>query len=173
MSVFAQTKTTTGRITDQQGQPVPFATILIKGTKTAASADADGNFTIKAKPGDILVVSGAGMTAKEASVTGSGPVNVQVSRKESNMTEVVVTALGIQRQAKELGYSTAKVSGKELTQAKPISAVNGLTGKVSGLQINTTNNGVFAPTRGNAARQSFADRQQPAADHRGWGHLLQ
>ena len=147
MSVFAQTKTTTGRITDQQGQPVPFATILIKGTKTAASADADGNFTIKAKPGDILVVSGAGMTAKEASVTGSGPVNVQVSRKESNMTEVVVTALGIQRQAKELGYSTAKVSGKELTQAKPISAVNGLTGKVSGLQVSTTNNGVFAPTR--------------------------
>jgi TonB-linked SusC/RagA family outer membrane protein len=147
LSVFAQTKTTTGRITDQQGQPVPFATILIKGTKTAAGADADGNFTIKAKPGDILVVSGAGMTSKEATVTGSGPVNVQVSRKESNMTEVVVTALGIQRQAKELGYSTAKVTAKELTQAKPISAVNGLTGKVSGLQINTTNNGVFAPTR--------------------------
>ncbi|MBS1662201.1 MAG: SusC/RagA family TonB-linked outer membrane protein [Bacteroidetes bacterium] len=147
ISLFAQTKTTTGRITDQQGQPVPFATVVIKGTKTAASADADGNFSIKAKSGDILVVSGAGMTAKEATVTGSGPVNVQVSRKESNMTEVVVTALGIQRQAKELGYSTAKVTGKELTQAKPISAVNGLTGKVSGLQISTTNNGVFAPTR--------------------------
>ncbi len=147
LSVFAQTKTTTGRITDQQGQPVPFATILIKGTKTAASADADGTFSIKAKPGDILIISGAGMAAREVAVSGSGPVNVQVSRKESNMTEVVVTALGIQRQAKELGYSTAKVSGKELTQAKPISAVNGLTGKVSGLQINTTNNCVFAPTR--------------------------
>lgn len=147
LSVFAQTKTTTGRITDQQGQPVPFATILIKGSKTAASADADGNFSIKAKQGDVLVISGAGMAAKEAAVSGNGPVNVQVSRKESNMTEVVVTALGIQRQAKELGYSTAKVTGKELTQAKPISAVNGLTGKVSGLQINTTNNGVFAPTR--------------------------
>jgi TonB-linked SusC/RagA family outer membrane protein len=147
MSVFAQTKTTTGRITDQQGQPVPFATVLIKGSRTAASADADGVFSIKTKSGDVLVISGAGMAAKEVAVTGSGPVNVQVSRKESSMTEVVVTALGIQRQAKELGYSTAKVTGKELTQAKPISAVNGLTGKVSGLQINTTNNGVFAPTR--------------------------
>jgi len=147
VSVFAQTKTTTGKITDQQGQPVPFATILVKGSKTAASADADGNFSIKTKPGDVLVISGAGMTAKEVTVPATGAVTVQVSRKESNMTEVVVTALGVQRQAKELGYSTAKVTGKELTQAKPISAVNGLTGKVAGLQINTTNNGVFAPTR--------------------------
>lgn len=60
---------------------------------------------------------------------------------------MVVTALGITRQAKELGYSTAKVTGKDLVQAKPISVVNGLTGKVSGLQINTVNNGLFAPTR--------------------------
>jgi TonB-linked SusC/RagA family outer membrane protein len=147
MSVFAQTKLTTGRITDQQGQPVPFVTIRIKGSKTGTSADADGNFSIKAKAGDVLIVSGAGLAPKEVSVTGTGAVMVQVSRKESNLTEVVVTALGIQRQAKELGYSTAKVTGKELTQAKPISAVNGLTGKVSGLQINTVNNGVFAPTR--------------------------
>ncbi len=147
LSVFAQTKTTVGRITDQTGQPVPFATISIKGTRTATSADADGNFSIKTKPGEVLLVTGTGLTAKEVSPTGAGMLVVQVSRKESNMTEVVVTALGIQRQAKELGYSTAKVTGKELTQAKPISAVNGLTGKVSGLQINTTNNGVFAPTR--------------------------
>ena len=146
-SVYAQTKTTTGRITDQQGQPVPFATIAIKGSKVATSADADGNFSIKTKPGEVLVISGTGFSAKEVSTAGTGLLVVQVSRKESNMTEVVVTALGIQRQAKELGYSTAKVTGKELTQAKPISAVNGLTGKVSGLQINTTNNGVFAPTR--------------------------
>ncbi|HMH20431.1 MAG TPA: SusC/RagA family TonB-linked outer membrane protein [Puia sp.] len=147
MSVFAQTKLTTGKITDQQGQPVPFVTIKIKGSKSGTSADAEGNFSIRTKAGDVLIISGAGLAAKEVAVPGSGPVAVQVSRKESNLTEVVVTALGIQRQAKELGYSTAKVTGKELTQAKPISAVNGLTGKVSGLQINTVNNGVFAPTR--------------------------
>jgi TonB-linked SusC/RagA family outer membrane protein len=147
ISVNAQTKTT-GKITDLTGQPVPFVTITIKGTKSATSADADGNFTLKAKPGDILVVSGAGLSAKEVTVGTTGTVLVQVTRKEASMAEVVVTgALGVQRQAKELGYSTAKISGKDLTQAKPISAVNGLTGKVSGLQINTVNNGVFAPTR--------------------------
>jgi len=144
---FAQTRTITGRVTDQQGQPVPFASIKIKGTKVGTAADGDGAFSIKAKVGDVLIVTGAGLTTKEATIGESGPVVVQVSRKESNLTEVVVTALGIQRQAKELGYSTAKVSGKDLTAAKPISAVNGLTGKVSGLQINTVNNGLFAPTR--------------------------
>jgi len=147
ISVHAQTKTTTGRVTDQQGQPVPFATVQVKGSKAATSADAEGNFSIKVKEGDVLVVSGAGFEAKTVTV-GAGAISVQVSRKESNMAEVVITgALGVQRQAKELGYSTAKISGKDLAQAKPISAVNGLTGKVSGLQINTVNNGVFAPTR--------------------------
>ncbi|GGB22521.1 SusC/RagA family TonB-linked outer membrane protein [Puia dinghuensis] len=148
VSVHAQTKTTTtGRVTDQQGQPVPFVTIQVKGTKAATSADADGYFSLKVKDGDVLVISGAGFESKTVTVSG-GTVNVQVSRKESNMAEVVVTgALGVQRQAKSLGYSTAKITGGDLTQAKPISAVNGLTGKVSGLQINTVNNGVFAPTR--------------------------
>src|SRR5579859_615351 len=147
ISVHAQTKTTTGKILDQQGQPVPFATIQVKGSKAATSADADGNFSIKAKEGDVLVISGAGFESKTVTV-GTGSISVSVSRKESNMAEVVITgALGVQRQAKELGYSTAKISGANLTQAKPISAVNGLTGKVSGLQINTVNNGVFAPTR--------------------------
>jgi len=147
ISVHAQTKTTTGRVTDQQGQPVPFATIQVKGSKAATSADAEGNFSLKVKEGDVLVISGAGFESKSVTV-GNGAVSVQVNRKESNMAEVVITgALGVQRQAKELGYSTAKISAKDLNQAKPISAINGLTGKVSGLQINTVNNGVFAPTR--------------------------
>ncbi|HEX3934703.1 MAG TPA: carboxypeptidase-like regulatory domain-containing protein, partial [Puia sp.] len=147
ISVRAQNKSISGRVTDQANQPVPFATILLKGTKIATSADADGTFTIRAKQGDVLIISGAGFESKLVTV-GVGQVAVQVSRKESSMAEVVITgALGVQRQAKELGYSTAKISGANLTQAKPISAVNGLTGKVSGLQINTVNNGVFAPTR--------------------------
>ncbi|HMH34536.1 MAG TPA: SusC/RagA family TonB-linked outer membrane protein, partial [Puia sp.] len=74
-------------------------------------------------------------------------VNVTVSRQTSNLTEVVVTSLGIQRQAKELGYATAKVNNKELTQAKVIDVSTGLQGKVSGLQVNLTNNGVDPATR--------------------------
>ena len=145
---LAQVRTVTGRVTDQQGQPVPFSTVRIKGSKAGTASDADGSFTIKAKEGDIIIISGTGITSKEAPVGASGTyLNVQVSRKESNLTEVVVTALGVTRQAKELGYSTAKVTGKDLEQAKPISVANGLTGKVSGLEIQTVNNGLFAPTR--------------------------
>ncbi len=142
----AQSKNVTGKVTDAQGQPVPFATIKVQGLKGGTSADADGLFTIKAKPGDVLIVTGSGLTPKEATV-GAGFITVQVTRKESNLTEIVVTALGINKQAKSLGYSTEKVTGKDLTVAQPINLTNGLTGKVSGLEINTVNNGLFAPTR--------------------------
>jgi TonB-linked SusC/RagA family outer membrane protein len=146
LSVVAQ-KVYTGKVTDLQGQPVPFVTIQVKGTKAATSADQDGNFSIKARPGATLIVSGAGFVSKQVEVT-DGAMTIQVNRKESNLAEVVITgALGVQRQAREVGYSTAKITGAALNQAAPISAVNGLTGKVSGLQINTVNNGLFAPTR--------------------------
>jgi TonB-dependent SusC/RagA subfamily outer membrane receptor len=72
---------------------------------------------------------------------------VILATSEGQMQEVVVTALGIQKQPRQLGYSTAKVSGKEVTAAKAVNIQNGLTGKVSGLNIATVNNGVFADTR--------------------------
>lgn len=143
---FAQTKNVSGKITDQLGQPVPFASVRIKASKAGVSAEADGSFSIKAKQGDVLVISGTGVTAKEVTVQGS-TVMIQVTRKESTLSEVVVTALGIQKQAKSLGYSTQKIDGQELNVAKPYDLSSGLTGKVSGLEINTVNNGLFAPTR--------------------------
>jgi TonB-linked SusC/RagA family outer membrane protein len=144
---FAQTKVVTGKVTDQQGQPVPFASIRVKGTKQGVSADADGNYTIKVKPGDVLMVSGTGLTQKEISVGEGTALNIEVSRQTSNLTEVVVTSLGVQRQSKELGYSTAKINNKELNQAKVVDVSTGLQGKVSGLQVNLTNNGVDPATR--------------------------
>ena len=144
---IGQTKTVTGRVTDAQGQAVPFASVRINGSKQGVSADAEGAFTIKAKPGDVLLVSGTGITQKSVTVGAENNLIIQVARQTSNLTEVVVTSLGIQKQAKELGYATARVTGKDVVVAKPISIANGLTGKVAGLQINTVNNGLFAPTR--------------------------
>jgi TonB-linked SusC/RagA family outer membrane protein len=144
---FSQTKTVTGKVTDQSGQPVPFATVRVKGTKVGVSADADGNFSIKASPSQELVVTGNGITETAVPVGDASDVSVKVKRTSSILSEVVVTSLGITRQSKELGYAAVKVTNKELTQAQPISVANGLTGKVSGLQVNTTNNGLFAPTR--------------------------
>ena len=144
---FAQTKVVTGKVTDQQGQPIPFATIRIKGSKQGVSADAEGNYSIRVNPNQTLIVSGTGISTKEISVGDGTSVNVQVSRSSTNLTEVVVTSLGVQRQSKELGYATAKINNKELTQAKVTDISTGLAGKVSGLQVNLTNNSVNPTTR--------------------------
>jgi TonB-linked SusC/RagA family outer membrane protein len=144
---FGQTKTITGRVTDQQGLPVQFATILIKGSKVGTSADADGNFTIRASAGQTLVLSGTGVTRKEVPVGEGNSLSIQVARQNNNLTEVVVTSLGIQRQARELGYSTAKVNADEITQARVTNLGTGLSGKVSGLQIQLVNNGVKPDVR--------------------------
>jgi TonB-linked SusC/RagA family outer membrane protein len=144
----AQNRTVTGKVADQQGQPVPFATIKVKGSNQGTSADADGSFSIKAKQGDVLVVSGTGFSAVQFPIADASAVlNIKITQKETGLTEVVVTALGISKQAKSLGYSTDKVLAKDLTTVQPISVANGLTGKVSGLEISTVNNGLFAPTR--------------------------
>jgi len=140
---FSQAKLVTGRITDQTGQPVPFASVHLKGSKLGVAADADGNFSLKAKPGDIISISGTGFAVKEITVDNSGTaLNVQVSRKESNLTEVVVTALGIKRENKALGYSTATVNNEALNIAKPVNVEQGLIGQVSGAQVSIINNGV-------------------------------
>src|SRR5580658_10195629 len=97
----AQNRTVTGKVADQQGQPVPFATVKVKGSNQGTSADADGSFTIKAKTGDVLQISGTGFNAVQFNITDATTVQtIKVSRKETGLTEVVVTALGIAKQAK-------------------------------------------------------------------------
>src|ERR1700761_2248652 len=103
---IAQTKPLSGRIVDAAGQPVPFASVRIKGTREGVSADADGNYTIKASPGQTLIISGAGMSATEAAVPNSPTFNITVTLKNSSMTEVVVTALGVKRNRSNVPYAT-------------------------------------------------------------------
>ena len=144
---FAQNRTITGTVTDEKGDPLPGASVRIKGTRTGVAADNTGQFRIQAKTGDILVVTGAGLESVEATVGTGSTVAITVTRNIIAGTEVVVTALGQTRQPKELGYAVSKVKATELTQAKSVNLQNGLTGKVSGLNVTTTNNGVFGDTR--------------------------
>jgi len=147
MLASAQSRVLSGQVRDIPGEPVKFATVTEKGTKNAVQTDANGNFSIKVSgPSSKLVVSSVGYDDQE--ITPSGNIVIaNLVRNTQELTAVVVTGLGQQRQAKELGYSTAKVKAAELTQAKVINLQNGLTGKVSGLNIQTVNNGVFADTR--------------------------
>ena len=144
---FGQNRTITGTVTDDKGEFLPGASVRIKGTRTGVAADNNGQYRILAKTGDVLVVSGAGFETTEATVGAGNTVNITVKTTVVAGTEVVVTALGLNRQPKELGYSVSKVKATELTQAKSVNLQNGLTGKVSGLNVQTVNNGVFADTR--------------------------
>jgi TonB-linked SusC/RagA family outer membrane protein len=139
---FSQSKIVTGRVTDQAGQPVPFATIRLKGTKIGTSADAEGNFTIKAESSQTLIISGTGITTKEAPVGDGTALVIQVQHQTTSLSEVVVTSLGIKKEARAVGYSTATVSNQTLNISKPINVAAGLIGQVSGAQVSIINNGV-------------------------------
>jgi TonB-linked SusC/RagA family outer membrane protein len=143
---FAQNRVITGQVKDDKGDPIPFASVTIKGTNKGTTTDANGNFRIEAKSGDVLVISAVGSKEREVAVGSSNSYNVALD-KSGNLQEVVVTALGVAKQPKELGYSVARVKNTELTQARVTNLQNGLVGKVSGLNVSTVNNGVFANTR--------------------------
>ena len=143
---FSQTPRVTGQVKDEKGDPIPFATIKIKGSPAATSADDAGNFSVGAQKGASLIVTAAGFESTDVTVGNSGIVSV-LMKTQSTLNEVVVTALGIKRQAKELGYSTASISSSELNQAKVINPVTGLAGKVSGLQVQIADNGVNPQVR--------------------------
>lgn len=143
---FAQNRVITGQVKDDKGDPIPFASVTIKGSNRGTTTDANGNFRIEAKTGDVLLISAVGSNAREVAVGSSNTYNVGLE-KSGNLQEVVVTALGVQKQPKELGYSVARVKNSELTQARVTNLQNGLVGKVSGLNVTTANNGVFANTR--------------------------
>lgn len=146
--VFAQNRTITGTVTAKDdGQPIPGVSVKIKGTSLGTQTDVSGKYSIKASTGEKLVFTFIGYTPNETTIGSSSTLNVVLVPSSKQLNEVVVTSFGIQRQAVSLGFATTKVSGKDINTAKPVSIANGLTGKVSGLQINTINAGLFAPTR--------------------------
>lgn len=145
---IGQTRLITGKILDEAGQPVSGASITIRGTNSGTSADANGNFKINAKTGDVLVVTAVGIPSRDVRVSSGSSLAISLTRQSQNLSEVIVTtALGVRRQARELGYSTATVSSGDVNQAKPINAVTGLSGKVSGLQVQISDNSVNPTVR--------------------------
>jgi TonB-linked SusC/RagA family outer membrane protein len=135
ITVLAQTKTVSGKITDQKGQPIPFVTVHIKGSKQAVAADGDGNFSLKAKTGDILIITATGIVQKEVAVGESAMVNITVAQKAGSMTEVVVTALGQTQRKAKLGYSTTTFSTATINKNGATGMLDGLEGKIAGAEI--------------------------------------
>jgi len=97
LAVFAQTRSVTGKITDEKGEPIPFATIVIKGHRQGVSADQNGVFVARINPGETLVFSATGYAPKDYQPGSESTINLSLSRNQGAIEEVVVTALGIKR----------------------------------------------------------------------------
>ncbi len=143
---FAQSRTVTGKVTNPEGVPVQFATVTVKGTTTAVSADVNGNFSIQAPPNAVLVFSAAGFQTAELNIGNQTTINTSLSMQGA-LTEVVVTALGIRRVDRGLGYSVAKVDPSALLQKSEPDVLKSLQGKVAGVDIRASQGTPGAATR--------------------------
>jgi TonB-linked SusC/RagA family outer membrane protein len=117
------------------GNPISGVTVLIKGTTEVTQTDAAGRYTIAAKPGQILLARFVGYDNQEITVGESKSVNIQLTASSNQIGEVVVTALGIMREKKSLGYSTTSVKGDQFTTARDPNLGNALSGKVAGVSV--------------------------------------
>ncbi len=136
----------TGTVKDLNGYPLPGATVRVKGTGAGASTDINGKFTLAVPVNAVLVISFAGFQTKEVEVNDQSIVNVVLLEDTKMLNEVVVTALGIKKERRALGYSVSQVQGESLTQARENNVANALVGRVAGLDISSTSGGAGAST---------------------------
>lgn len=123
-------------ISAEDGEPVVGASVIVGGTKTGTVTDIDGKFTLDVKPGTPLHISYLGM--KEQTVKASQNMKVTLQGNDKELNEVVVTALGIKREAKALGYSSTTVNSDQITSARASDIVSSISGTVAGVQVNST-----------------------------------
>jgi len=145
----AQTRTIHGTVTDSEdGQGIPGVTITVKGTTVGTITDLDGNYSLEVKPEyETLQFSYVGMKTVDIPLSGQNEINVTLEPDVMQMDEVVVTALGVSREKKTLGYAVQDVSGKDLNQAKTDNVLNALSGRVAGVQVTNASGAVGASTR--------------------------
>ncbi|MCB0371504.1 MAG: SusC/RagA family TonB-linked outer membrane protein [Muricauda sp.] len=134
-TAFAQQKQVSGTVTDQDGLPLPGVSIIVVGTSNGTQTDFDGNYTIAANVGQALRFSYIGQKTVERSIGASSTINVSMEEDAQALEEVVVTALGIKREEKALGFASQKVAGDNLVKARDTDVSNALAGKVSGVQF--------------------------------------
>ena len=160
--VFSQQRNVSGSVTDDQGVPLPGATVIVQETNSGTTTDFDGNYTISAEDGQTLIISYVGYTSQQITVSNSSSYDVALQLGNA-LDEVVVTSLGIKRQKRELTYATQNVDSEGIDESRPNgNLVNSLQGKVAGISIQTTSQGVSSASkvvlRGN---RSIAGSSQP------------
>jgi len=133
----AQTRVVTGKVTSaEDGMPIPGVSIVVQGTTIGTVTDMDGNYSLQV-PEDALnlIFSFVGMATQEVSIAGRNTINVVMESQTIGVDEVVVTALGIKRSEKALGYSVSTISGDEIVKTRTTDVMGALAGKVAGVDI--------------------------------------
>lgn len=134
-TVFAQKATVVGTVKTSNGESLPSATILVKGTANGTLSDNMGHFTIQASPADILVASYVGFETVEITVGNQKTIEIILNDLKEEIREVIVTALGIEKVKSTIGFAVQDIKGSELVKAREPNAINSLTGKVAGLTV--------------------------------------
>ena len=142
-------KTISGKVTDQKdGTPVPGVTVSVKGNTIATQTNAQGDYTLSGVPNNATIVfTFVGFRTKEVRSAAGNMLNTSIEEESKQLSEIVVTANTIKREAKSLGYATTTINNAELTKGKDRSVLNSLQGKVAGVQISGSSGGVGSSTR--------------------------
>lgn len=136
-----------GRVVDEKGEGLPGVSVKIKGTTNGTVSDVNGDFSINAPENATLIFSFIGYEAQEVAVNSRTTINVKMASASRSLNEVVVTALGIKKDEKKLGYSVTTVGGDDLNKAKETNVALSLEGRVAGLQVSGTNGGPGSSAR--------------------------
>lgn len=145
---FAQEKLISGTVVSSDGNPMPGVNVVLKGTVNGTATDSDGKFNMSVPSSEsVIVFTFIGHATQEVVVGTNSSINVTLLEDLTQLGEVVVTALGIQREAKALSYAQQTVDGSSLTQARDINALNALSGRAAGVDIKKSSSGPGGSTK--------------------------
>lgn len=147
---FSQSRTVTGKVTSAaDGTEVPAASVTVKGTSVTTTTGTNGSFSISVPArNSTLVVTSVGFAAKEVGISASDKtVTIELTQDNKQLSEVVVTALGIKREKKALTYATQQIGGEEMRKAANINFVDAINGKAAGVDIKVSNSGAGGSTK--------------------------
>lgn len=155
-ALFAQTSQVSGKVTSREdGLGLPGVSVLIKGTANGTVTDANGNYSLSVQSnGTVLIFSFVGYVSSEVSVDNSSVINVSLEPDATELSEVVVTALGIEKDKSKIGYATQEVKGSQLVKAREPNPINSLVGKVAGLNVGASAEMIGAPVISLRGRQN-------------------
>ena len=140
--ILLQQPTITGTVTDNAGVPLPGVNVILKGTLIGTITDLEGRYSINTSDRNgILVFTFIGYSTQEIEINGRNEVGAQLAEELTALNEVVVTALGIRREVKRLGYATATVTADQISVNREVNLANGLQGKLAGVNISTMGTG--------------------------------